>query len=519
MLTALAHKPSSGTEATDITAFHPDQRDWQERDDGCPEILRYFEKPLDFVKPKYELGFIYFDGFLVLDYKGHPLKPFRNIPLTLSSKLEGWRAEAIRRSDPRIGNKDLVVRMPVKVKQEANGETTRDLSLKDNAIAARQSRYREEAGAITWVRKPPSNVYDFLWSLLPQHCKDNNLALPRDLTSQEQGKLKTLNLGKRPDNARNKKGGRDLTSQEQGQPKVLNLGKRPDKARNKREEWEKRTTHDQYIASVLEKASGRGGKARRQHKKAVRNARRESTADSQDESPPGTPTSLQGKSGPPLDLGMQPNFPEDFLKVEPLPGISAASEEMDLDLDLGMLPDFPGDVPNVDPQLELPATFEELMQSIDSGTLPDLPKDVPKVESVPAFPPNFEEMLQGIDFKTLPDFPKDDLNVEFPSVTAAALEGMDLDLDLGQPSDFSVPMVVSKVEPGTPQKKMKKAPMYSPLSEPSEDASELLQRPPPPFGLVFSHPRRRPMGSAEYAAQVSKLFRPRLPPRNLPPFP
>ena len=460
------------------------------------------------MKPNYELGFIYFDGFLVLDYKSQPLKPFQNIPLTLSSKIEGWRAEAIRRADPRIGNKDLVVRMPIKVKQEANGETTRELSLKDNAIAARQSRYRDEAGAITWIRKPPTNVFNFLWSLLPQHCKDNNLSLPRDLTSQEQGKLKELNLGKRPDNARNKKK-RDLTSQDQGQLKALNLGKRPDKAQNKREEWEKRTTNAEYIASVRAKASGRGGKARRQHKKAVRNARREFTAESQDQSPPGTPTSLQGKSGPPLDLGTQLNFSGDFLKVEPLPGISAASDEMDLDPDLGMLADDPQGVSKVEPQLELPATFEEMLQGIDSGTLPDAPKDDVKVESAPAFPAKFAEMLQGIDLKTLPDFPEDSLSVEFPPVTAAALEGMDPDSGFGPQSGFSVPAVVSNVEPGTPPRKMKKARIWSPL----------VEREPSPFEPVPNLPPRRPKGSTEFAAHLLRCPRPIVPQRYLPPSP
>lgn len=198
---------------------------------------------------------MYFDGFLVIDHEGQPLKPFLGIPLTLSSKLEGWRAEAIRRSDPRIRNMDLAARMPVKVEPSANGEPTREPSVKINAIAGRQNRFREQAGAITWAKPTARNVYDFLWSLLPPDCRDNNLALPRDLTSQERWQLRALNVGKKPERAR----------------KIPNA--------------DKRMTGDEYIDGVLKKAAGiqgpKGGNTRRLHKKAVRNARREATAETQ----------------------------------------------------------------------------------------------------------------------------------------------------------------------------------------------------------------------------------------------
>lgn len=275
LLTATAHPPANGREATDTTAFHPDQRDWQEKGAGCPNVLRYFEKPQAFTNPEYDLGFMYYDGFRVIDHESQPLRPFRGIPLTLSSKLEGWRAEAIRRSDPRIRNMDLIARMPVKVEPSANGMATREPLVKINAVAGRQSRYREQAGAITWLRPTARNVKEFLWALLPQNCKDNNLALPRDLTKKERWELLALNLGKNPRKARKTKA-------------------------------DKAMTHEQYIDGVRERAAGgiRGGNTRQLRKEAVRGARRESTA----ETLPETPTCFKEESE--QEVGALPDVPE-----------------------------------------------------------------------------------------------------------------------------------------------------------------------------------------------------------------
>lgn len=70
-----------------MTAFDPEQRDWQEHGTGRPDLLKSSAKPQSFTDPQYNPGFMYFDGFLVIDHEGQPLKPFRVIPLTLSSKI------------------------------------------------------------------------------------------------------------------------------------------------------------------------------------------------------------------------------------------------------------------------------------------------------------------------------------------------------------------------------------------------------------------------------------------------
>lgn len=278
LLTITAHKPTEGTEATDITAFHPDQRDWEGKGVGRPDVLKSFAKPQGFTNPEYNLGFMYFDGLLVIDHEGQPLQPFRGIPLTLSSKLEGWRAEAIRRSDPRIRHMDLLVRMPVKVEPAANGILTRQALVKINAVVGRQNRFREQAGAISWGRPTARKARDFLWSLLPQHCRDNNLALPRDLTKQERWQLLALTVGTNPAKARTV------------------------------ENADKGMTREQYIDGVHRRAAqlpvARGSNARRQWKNAVRNATRQAAP----ESPSNAPTSPRDE----LELAQDVT---DFLQV------------------------------------------------------------------------------------------------------------------------------------------------------------------------------------------------------------
>lgn len=103
----------------------------QEKGAGRPELLKSFGKPEGFTNPRYNLGFMYFDGYLVIDHKNQPLRPFQCIPLTLSSKIEGWRAEAIRRADPRIRNMNLMARMPVKVEPSAHGIPIREPLVKE----------------------------------------------------------------------------------------------------------------------------------------------------------------------------------------------------------------------------------------------------------------------------------------------------------------------------------------------------------------------------------------------------
>ena len=63
--------------------------------------------------PSYEVPWMYDEGCVVLDLNNHPVKAYRDIPLTLSSKVEAALMEVIRRIDPRISIIDFWARLLV----------------------------------------------------------------------------------------------------------------------------------------------------------------------------------------------------------------------------------------------------------------------------------------------------------------------------------------------------------------------------------------------------------------------
>ena len=56
---------------------------------------------------------MYDDGRVVLSTDNHPVKDYRDIPLTVSSEVEGGLTEAIRHVDPRITWGDIWARLSV----------------------------------------------------------------------------------------------------------------------------------------------------------------------------------------------------------------------------------------------------------------------------------------------------------------------------------------------------------------------------------------------------------------------
>lgn len=75
------------------------------------EVLYMFEET-DRRTPTYEVNWMSHHGRVVLDLDHHPIKDYKDIPLTLASKVEGALMEAIRRIDPRIIIMDFWARLP-----------------------------------------------------------------------------------------------------------------------------------------------------------------------------------------------------------------------------------------------------------------------------------------------------------------------------------------------------------------------------------------------------------------------
>ncbi|KAL9120533.1 MAG: hypothetical protein Q9187_002908, partial [Circinaria calcarea] len=161
-------KRSRDTLEHDVTAFHQDQ---------------YKKGPTD--KLTYEAG-IWCDshGRVILDLDGTPVRNYMNIPVVLSSQLEGCYMEAMMRQHPKIKLQDFVARMP---KDQA----------KRNALSARMRMYRVEACCISWKQKEGSqNINAYIDNLLPaQYIKTNYTECFRDLTNLEVEEIRTVNDG------------------------------------------------------------------------------------------------------------------------------------------------------------------------------------------------------------------------------------------------------------------------------------------------------------------------------------
>ena len=95
----------------DVTAFHPDQRDWgSTRAYRAPILTLWSETPES--APTYEIGYLLFNGRLILDYAGNPIKAFRNLPLTISSAVKGFRLETwVRQDYRRLQMYDILTRL------------------------------------------------------------------------------------------------------------------------------------------------------------------------------------------------------------------------------------------------------------------------------------------------------------------------------------------------------------------------------------------------------------------------
>lgn len=106
---------AQGDDELDVTAYLLSQRDWDlEGDDGPanipPDVLYKFANT-GRQTPTYRVSWMFDEGRVVLDLNNHPVKDYGDIPLTLSSQVEGSLMEIILRLDPRIKNMDLWARL------------------------------------------------------------------------------------------------------------------------------------------------------------------------------------------------------------------------------------------------------------------------------------------------------------------------------------------------------------------------------------------------------------------------
>ena len=177
----------------DITSFHPDQRDWSSTRAHRPPILTLWSEPPGSA-PTYSIGYLLFNGRLILDYAGNPIRAFRHLPLTISSAVKGFRLESWARQDVhRLRMNDILARLGTRITSKGREPLQRTGDLYDRA-----SIFRLKSGLISFrPRNDPTRnaARAYIDSLRTPAQRASNKATDRDLTSDELATLKEL--GKR----------------------------------------------------------------------------------------------------------------------------------------------------------------------------------------------------------------------------------------------------------------------------------------------------------------------------------
>ena len=186
-----AYEPRDhGIDYMDTTSFHPDQRDWSSSRAHRPPILTLWTEP-EGSAPTYPIGYLLFNGRLILDHAENPIRAFRQLPLTISSAVKGFRLEAWTRQDfHRMRIDDILAR--VRTRTTPNG---REPVQRRGDLADRANLFRLKSGLIPFRQRNDAariaaRVY--LDSLRTAAQRASNQAIDRDLTADELVTLKEL---------------------------------------------------------------------------------------------------------------------------------------------------------------------------------------------------------------------------------------------------------------------------------------------------------------------------------------
>ena len=199
---------------SDVTAFLESQKDWDlERDNGWTgvEVLFILDNPKH-KRPTYKVPWMFDEERVVLDLDNDPVKDYRDIPLTLSSEVEGALLEAIRRLDLRITTFDLWARLSVHSFRSAiqQGLTSnrpkhckKGNILTPEALNLRMGRFRLENAVVAWrKRKGSESLRKFLWDRMsPAARAAKSTRELKKLSKEEQEQAQEGNAGKHAANA------------------------------------------------------------------------------------------------------------------------------------------------------------------------------------------------------------------------------------------------------------------------------------------------------------------------------
>lgn len=138
---ASAIAPGRGNLPEDITSFLKEHQFWGHNRQDRPPIMFEYEKrdrPTSTQPPRRLLHTSQGNQRIVIDVvTGIPLRNFANIPIQISTKVEGWRMLAIMREDDSIGFQDFRERMPRLLKKDGSDGRPQRHTLQDRSKVAR----------------------------------------------------------------------------------------------------------------------------------------------------------------------------------------------------------------------------------------------------------------------------------------------------------------------------------------------------------------------------------------------
>lgn len=148
-----------------------------------PRYITLWGRPAGWENPTYELGILMSsDGRVVVDFKGNPIRDFRNLPLTISSKIEGLRMEEWLRADNRMLMDDIMARMWTKC---ASGGEMIPMYPR-TTLTKRTSNARIRSGLVSFHRRTNlEEQYALMFNLRTPAQRAQNLATDRNLTEEQ----------------------------------------------------------------------------------------------------------------------------------------------------------------------------------------------------------------------------------------------------------------------------------------------------------------------------------------------
>lgn len=201
LLTELDFPREAGIEPDNVTSFLESQKSWGPvRGENWAEILYVFEKKEKNSPKDNPVNWKVGRRVVLAGRDSKPILDYKDIPATLSTELAGRDMEAIKRTDPRIRQRDFIARMPMKYTTRTG---KRRKAKSASWIGMEMTRFRQKHGMLSWVGREGSDVIrNAIWERLPKKNKEENSirGLPPP-SALEQEEVREGNLGKFTKNA------------------------------------------------------------------------------------------------------------------------------------------------------------------------------------------------------------------------------------------------------------------------------------------------------------------------------